>query len=99
MEQVDKLNALLSLLDNVQEHEIHDYYIIELIRDILYEMEMNNFTPNKKLNIESLEKYIDFMNNYVTTLPNGCKNDSNFASLYREQLLDVKNIIIKYNNH
>ena len=99
----EKINNLLLLLEDVNNYEIHDFFVVMLINDLLFEISENNIKCNKKFNISSLEKYILFMDENKDIVPNGLviKNsmkENNLNESFRKGLLEMKNMMITMNN-
>ena len=75
MSHIDQINCLLTMIHNFKKFRIHDYYVVELIKDIVIEHEEEENTTEKKINIEIFQGYIDFIKNNPEYVPYGYKPD------------------------
>lgn len=97
---VEKINNLLLLLEDVDKYEINDYYVVMLIRDIMYEMTNNKQDLKEGMKIKTflLENYIKFMEENPERLPIGlvAKNKTSNDNLIQSFRNELQEILIEF---
>ena len=65
--KINNVGALAEMLKYRNDMEIHDYYIVQLIQDMVYEIDQEN----EKINKEICDKSVEILTSYI----DDCKND------------------------